>query len=221
MVGERASRIEVSEDPYEYCFRTFGDPLPVIPPTVERVERMVKGRDPLEVIGRIPPCYGEATVEKIAANAVMAGCTSELMRVLLTLVRAVCDERFNTHGLQATTHFAAPLILVNGPVRKELGFACGQNLFSNVARANSTLGRALQLILQNLGVARPDGIDMSTLGNPGKFAYCIAENESLQAERVRFGPTQLDFSILAAIFDAVSRQSSILAFIFATEDSYR
>ena len=79
--------------------------------------------------------------------------------------------------MQATTHFAAPLIIVNGPVRGELSFHSRQNVFSNVARANSTLGRALQLILLNLGGARPDGIDMSALGNPGKFSYCIAENE--------------------------------------------
>ncbi len=107
----------------------------------------------------------------------MAGCEPAMMRILVPLVRAVCDERFNIHGVQATTHFAAPLSIVNGPVRRELGFASGQNAFSNVARANSTLGRALQLILLNLGGARPNGIDMSTLGNPGKFSYCIAENE--------------------------------------------
>jgi hypothetical protein len=116
-------------------------------------------------------------VEKIAANAVMAGCTPETMRVLIPLVRAVCDERFNIHGVQATTHFAAPLVIVNGPIRNELGFACGSNVFSNVARTNSTVGRALQLILSNIGGARPGGIDMSTLGNAGKFSYCIGENE--------------------------------------------
>jgi hypothetical protein len=175
--GARASRIDVSEDPYDYCVREFGDPLPVIPPTVERVELMMRGFDPGQIVGMIPPCYGEATVEKIAANAVMAGCEPRMMEMLIPLVRAICDERFNIHGVQGTTHFAAPLIVVNGPVRRKLGLACGQNVFSNVARANSTLGRALQLILRNLGGARPDGIDMSTLGNPGKFAYCIAENE--------------------------------------------
>jgi peroxiredoxin len=176
-VGKRASRVDVSEDVYDYCLREFGDPLPVIPPTVDRVERMIQNLEPTEVIARIPPCYGEATIEKIAANAVMAGCEPNMMRALIPLLRAVCDERFNVHGIQATTHFAWPLIVVNGPIRNELGFACGQNLFSNVARANSTLGRALQLILRNLGGAHPDGIDMSTLGNPGKFSYCIAENE--------------------------------------------
>jgi len=176
----RASRIELDDsiDPYEYCMQ-FGDPLPVVPPTVERVERLLNATQlaPDEVVALIPPNYGAATVEKIAANAVMAGCKPEMMRVLIPLVRAVCDERFNVHGVQATTHFAAPLVIVNGPIRRELGFACGSNVFSNVARANSTVGRALQLILTNLGGARPGEIDMSTLGNAGKFSYCIAENE--------------------------------------------
>jgi thiol-disulfide isomerase/thioredoxin len=179
--GAPASIVEVAddEDPFEYCFRTFGDALPVVPPTPKRMARMLSGTalDRTEIIARVPPCYGEATVEKIAANAVMAGCVPDMMRVLLPLVRAVCDERFNVHGVQATTHFAAPLVIINGPVRNELGFAYRQNAFSNVARANSTLGRALQLILLNLGGARPEAIDMSTLGNPGKFSYCIAEHE--------------------------------------------
>jgi hypothetical protein len=90
-----------------------------------------------------------------------------MMQVLIPLARAVADERFNAHGVQATTHFAAPLVIINGPVRRSLGFHCRQNVFSNVARANSTLGRALQLMLLNLGGARPDAIDMSALGNPG------------------------------------------------------
>ena len=163
-----ASRITLkdNEDALEYCRENFGDALPVVPPTVERVEAMLNACDltPQSVVGRIPPIYGEATVEKIAANAVMAGCPPEMMRVLIPLVRAICDENFNAHGVQATTHFAAPLIVINGPVRKELGFWSRQNVFSNVARANSTLGRALQLMLLNIGGARPDGIDMSALG---------------------------------------------------------
>jgi peroxiredoxin len=179
--GDPATRITLrdEEDPFEYCRQKFGDALPVIPPTVEKVEAMVKASElaPETVIARVPPFYGEATVEKIAANAVMAGCVPEMMRVLLPLVRAACDERFNLHGVQATTHFAAPLVMINGPVRQELGFWSRQNVFSNVARANSSLGRAFQLILLNIGGGRPDGIDMSALGNPGKFSFCIAENE--------------------------------------------
>ncbi|HET9840317.1 MAG TPA: TlpA disulfide reductase family protein [Candidatus Angelobacter sp.] len=180
-VAEPASRIPLAEaeDPFEYCYRQFGDALPVIPPTTEKVDAMIEasGLRGETVIARVPPVYGEATVEKIAANAVMAGCLPEMMRVLLPLVRAACDERFNIHGVQATTHFAAPLVMINGPVRHELGFWSKQNVFSNVARANSTLGRAFQLILLNIGGGRPDGIDMSALGNSGKFSFCIAENE--------------------------------------------
>jgi hypothetical protein len=158
---------------------------------------------PDEIVGHVPPCYGPATVEKIAANAVMAGCEPPMMRVLLPLLRAACDERFNVHGVQATTHFAAPLVIVNGPIRRELGFACGQNVFSNVARANSTLGRALQLILLNLGGARPTDIDMSTLGNPGKFSFCIAENEELSPweplhVELGFRPEQSTVTLFAA-----------------------
>ncbi|HSO73533.1 MAG TPA: TlpA family protein disulfide reductase, partial [Blastocatellia bacterium] len=178
--GSRASRVVLDDsvDPLEYCV-SYGDPLPVAPPTVERVDRMLAATSlaPDEVVALIPPNYGAATVEKIAANAVMAGCEPAMMRVLIPLIRAVCDEKFNIHGVQATTHFAAPLVIVNGPIRSELGFVSGSNVFSNAARANSTLGRALQLILTNLGGARPGEIDMSTLGNPGKFSYCIAENE--------------------------------------------
>jgi hypothetical protein len=179
--AQRATRITLADqhDPFAFCTKQFGDALPVVPPTVERVQTMLDAC-PLQaesVVARVPPCYGEATVEKIAANAVMAGCAPELMRVLLPLVRAACDERFNLHGVQATTHFAAPLVVINGPVRNQLGFWSRQNVFSNVAPANSTLGRALQLVLLNIGGGRPDGIDMSALGNPGKFSCCIAENE--------------------------------------------
>jgi peroxiredoxin len=180
-LGERASRLTVQdhEDPIEQCYRLFGDALPVVPPTQEKVAAMLTNTDlpPETVIARVPPVYGEATVEKIAANGVMAGCKPEMMRVLVPLVRAVCDDNFNAHGVQATTHFAAPLVLINGPVRNQLGFWSRQNVFSNVARANSSAGRALQLILLNIGGARPDGIDMSAQGNAGKFSQCIAENE--------------------------------------------
>jgi peroxiredoxin len=204
----RASRIELADDvdPYDYCRQAgFADALPVVPPTLERVDKMLAATrlSPDEVVGRIAPNYGAATVEKIAANAVMAGCAPEMMRVLVPLVRAVCDERFNIHGVQATTHFAAPLIIINGPIRKELGFACASNVFSNVSRANSSVGRALQLILANLGGARPGEIDMSTLGSPGKFSYCIAENEEenvwepLHVE-LGFAPDQNALTLFAA-----------------------
>lgn len=180
--GGRASRVEApgGADLEEFCYEAgFADPLPVVPPTPERVERLLAAtalpRE--EIVAHVPPNYGAASVEKIAANAVMAGCRPEYMRVLVPLVQALCDERLNIHGVQGTTHSAAPLAIVNGPVRRELDFACGGNVFSNAARANSTLGRALQLILRNLGGAAPGGIDMSTLGNPSRFGSVIAENE--------------------------------------------
>ncbi|MEZ5291910.1 MAG: TlpA disulfide reductase family protein [Vicinamibacterales bacterium] len=205
--GERALRLDVPDDadPIDFCRDAFGDPLPVVPPTPERVARMLAAvpLEPREVVGRIPPCYGEATVEKIAANAVMAGCLPSMMRVLVPLVRAVCDERFNAHGVQATTQFVAPLVVVNGPVRGALGFHAGQNLFSNVARANSAVGRALQLMLVNLGGARPDAIDMSTMGNAGKFSYCIAEHEEVSPweplhVELGFRPDESTLSVFAA-----------------------
>ena len=179
--GARASHIVIGDDvdPYEYCISEGFSPfLPVVPPTVDRVEDFLDrvGEDPDRIVGLIPPCYGAATIEKIAANAIMAGCKPEYMQVLIPVVRAVCDERFNLHGVQATTNSATPMILVSGAAADRLGFASGAGVFGNVSRANSSVGRALQLIMTNLGGARPNEIDMATLGNPGRFSYCIAEN---------------------------------------------
>ncbi len=179
--GDRATRLSLGDetDVYEYCMEAgFSPCLPVVPPTAARVDRTLAAT-PLpadRVIGLVPPCYGEATVEKIAANAVMAGCKPEYMEVLVPLVRAACDERFNLHGVQATTHSATPLAIVSGPAAERLGLTSGAGLFGNTARANSSIGRAFQLVITNLGGALPGEIDMSTLGNPGKFSYCIAEN---------------------------------------------
>ncbi len=179
--GARASRVEVpgGVDPYEYCMSAGFSPfLPVVPPTVELVDAYLAEvpLPPERVLGLVPPCYGEATVEKVAANAVMAGCRPEYMEVLVPVVRAVCDERFNLHGVQATTHSATPLTIVSGPAADRLGFVSGAGVFGNTARANSTVGRALQLVMTNVGGARPGEIDMATLASPGRFSYCIAEN---------------------------------------------
>ncbi|MEE8147334.1 MAG: TlpA disulfide reductase family protein [Longimicrobiales bacterium] len=178
----RASRLTLAEDedPYEYCMRAGFSPfLPVVPPTAERVDAFLAAipHPPDRVVGLVPPCYGPATIEKIAANGVMAGCKPEYMEVLIPVVRAACDERFNLHGVQATTHAATPLIMLSGPAAKRLGFASGAGVFGNVARANSSVGRALQLVMTNLGGALPGEIDMSALGNPGRFSYCVAEND--------------------------------------------
>ena len=206
--GPPASRIEVSEgqDLFDICVQAgFSDPLPVVPPTMARVERMIEaaGLPPTRVVAQVPPNYGFATVEKVAANAVMAGCRPEMMPVLMSALWAACDERFNLHGVQGTTHIAAPLMIINGPVRRELGFVSGSGVFSNTAHANSSLGRAFQLVLTHIGGARPGEIDMSTLGNPGRFSFCIAENEEnspwepLHVER-GIGPDESAVTMYAA-----------------------
>ncbi|MGD8728342.1 MAG: hypothetical protein PVF90_01470, partial [Gemmatimonadota bacterium] len=191
--GDRASRLEIPDDvdPYEYCMANGYSPfLPVVPPTAERVDAFL-GDLPLEpehVLGLVPPCYGTATVEKVGANAVMAGCRPEYMEVLFPMVRAVCDERFNLHGVQATTHSATPLTILSGAAAERLGFTSGAGVFGNTARANSTVGRALQLVMTNLGGARPGEIDMATLASPGRFSYCIAENHAESP----WGPLHVD-----------------------------
>ena len=203
-----ASRITLAEDedPYEYCMSAGFSPfLPVVPPTAERVDTFLAAipHPPDRVVGLVPPCYGPATIEKIAANAVMAGCKPEYMEVLIPVIRAACDERFNLHGVQATTHSATPLIILSGPAAKRLGFASGAGVFGNVARANSSVGRALQLVMTNLGGALPGEIDMSALGNPGRFSYCVAENheaspwEPLHVE-LGFGQDESTVTLFAA-----------------------
>ncbi|MFQ5898340.1 MAG: hypothetical protein ACE5JN_08850 [Candidatus Methylomirabilia bacterium] len=155
------------------------DGLPVVPPSLERVERMLGGtrRNRHEVVGLIPPNYGRAAIEKIAINAVMAGCKPDYLPVVIAAVEAASDPVFNLHGHSATTHFAAPLIIVNGPIRQTIGLNCGAGVFGPGSRANATIGRALRLILMNLGGAHPGAISMSTFAHPGRYTYCIGEYE--------------------------------------------
>jgi hypothetical protein len=156
------------------------DGLPIIPPTRERVERMVAGcgRPADSVIGQIPPKWGEATVERIAVNAVMAGCRPEHLLVVIAAIEALLDDRFNLHGVQCTTHVTGPLLVVNGPIARQLDLNGGPNCFGQGWVANATIGRAVRLVLVNLGGARPGRIDKATFGHPGKYTYCIAENEA-------------------------------------------
>jgi hypothetical protein len=178
-----ARRIEVAamEDDIEVGFeRGWSDGLPVVPPTEVRVVRMLTGttRDPAEVLGNIPPNLASCTVEKVAINAVMAGCKPEYLPVVLAAVEAALEPDFCMHGLLCTTHFAAPMVIVNGPITKAIGMNCGGNALGQGNRANSTIGRALQLVIRNVGGGVPGGIDRATLGNPGKLTYCMAEDES-------------------------------------------
>lgn len=172
--------LDDADDAVEFYFtRGWTDGLPVVPPTPRRVEAMLTGtqRDPAELIGLIPPNYGKATVEKIAINAVMAGCQPTYLPVVIAAVQAITEPGFNLHGVQATTGPHSPLVIVNGPMRKALDINGGPNVFGPGWRANGTIGRAVKLIMLNLGGAKPGEIDKSTLGHPGKYTFCIGENE--------------------------------------------
>ncbi len=160
--------------------RGWTDGLPIVPPTVERVERMLaySDRAPDEVIGHVAPRYGIATPLRIAANAVMAGCRPEHFPVLLAAVEALADGALNLYALQSTTHPCAPLMIVNGPIARELEINAGHNALGQGRLANAALGRAVRLILLNIGGGIPGQGDMATLGQPGKFSYCLAENEA-------------------------------------------
>ena len=179
----RALRLEVPDNIDEvnriYYERGWTDGLPIVPPTEERVARMLEGtrREADEVMGAFPPSGNDATVGDIAINAVMAGCSPEYMPILIAAVQAMLEPEFGLHNIQATTHPVAPLIIVNGPIRGRLGLNSGSNLFGPANRANATIGRATRLILLNVGEARPGVTDLSTHGQPSKYSFCIAENE--------------------------------------------
>src|ERR671912_2407570 len=169
------------DDPMEACFeRGWTDGLPVVPPTDERILRMLGGthRKPDEVVGLIPPNLASCTVEKVAINAVMAGCKPEYMPVVLGVLEAALDPAFTLHGLLATTYFSSPIIIVNGPVARRIGMNSGLNALGQGNRANATIGRALQLLVLNVGGGRPGEADRATLGAPSKFTLCFAEDES-------------------------------------------
>jgi hypothetical protein len=171
----------VVEDFESWFERGVTDGLPVVPPTRDRVERMLAGttRERDALVGLVPPNYGRATVEKVAVNAVMAGCRAEYFPVVLAVVEAACDPVFNLHGHSGTTNAASPLIIVNGPVRTHLGVNCAAGVFGPGYRANATIGRALRLIMINLGGTKAGEISMSTMGQPGRYTYCIGEYEEV------------------------------------------
>src|SRR5881397_9054 len=189
----------------EFFDHGVSDGLPVVPPTRARVSRAVEmsGRDGSELVAEVPPNYGRATVEKIAVNAVMAGCRPEYLPVVIAAVDAICDPAFDLHGVSATTNAPTPLVVINGPVRGKLGVNCAAGVFGPGWRANATIGRAVRLVCVNLGGARPGDVSMSTLAHPGRYAYCIGEHEeaspweSLAVEH-GFGPDESTVALLAA-----------------------
>jgi hypothetical protein len=163
-----------------YLERGWGDGLPIVPPTDRRVEEMLTYCDrPFDQsVAKIAPRYGEATPLRLAANAVMAGCRPEFFPLFMLAIEAMCEEPFNLYGVQATTHLCAPLVIVNGPVGREIGVNSGHNAFGPGTPANATIGRAIRLALLNIGGALPGSGDMSTFGAPSKFSYLVAENEA-------------------------------------------
>ncbi|MEZ5407126.1 MAG: thioredoxin family protein [Acidimicrobiales bacterium] len=177
-------RIELAtlEDEAEAMFdRGWTDGLPVVTPTEARVLRMLEGtsRHPQDVVAVVPPALVPVTVEQVAINAVMAGCKPEYLPVVLAAVEAACTDRFNIHGLLCTLWFSGPVVIVNGPIRNEIGMNALKNAMGQGNRANSTIGRALQLVVRNIGGGRPGygGIDRAALGAPSKVGWCFAEDE--------------------------------------------
>jgi hypothetical protein len=169
------------EDEMEALFnRGWTDGLPVVPPTEARVLRMLEGttRSPDEIVAVVPPDLVECTVEKVAINAVMAGCRPEYLPVVLAALETACTDEFNAHGLLATTWFSGPLVIVNGPIARRIGMNSGVNAMGQGNRANATIGRALQLVIRNVGGGRPGEVDRATLGQPGKYTFCFAEDEA-------------------------------------------
>ena len=178
----RARKIDVAadDDVAEFMFdQGFSDGLPLVPPTPERVMRMLAGthRDPQEVVATVAPNMGEATIEKIAINAVMAGCKPEYLPVVITAVEAICTDEFNIHGVTSTTMGASPVMVINGPIREKIGMNMTLGALGAGNRANATIGRAVRLVVRNVGGASTGGVERSTLGNPMKFTMCFAEFE--------------------------------------------
>src|SRR5574341_1830961 len=134
-------------------------------------------RRPDEIVGKIPPYLGTCTVEKVAINAVLAGCKPEYMPVLLAALEAALEPVFTLHGVLATTYFSSPIVIVNGPIARRIGMNSGINVLGQGNRANATIGRALQLVIRNVGGGRPGEVDRATYGNPGKVGFCFAEDE--------------------------------------------
>ena len=178
----KARRIEVPplEQDIELCYaRGWSDGLPVVPPTEERVYGMLQGttRAPAEILGLMPPNLAPCSIEKVAINAVLAGCKPEYLPVVIAAVEAALDPAFCLHGLLATTWFSGPMIIVNGPIRQRIGMNWQGNVLGQGNRANATIGRALQLVVRNVGGGKPQEADQSTFGSPVKYGFCFAEDE--------------------------------------------
>ena len=204
----------------EFEARGWSDGLPIVAPTKARVDAMIanssRRRD--DEIGTMPPRHGVVTIEILAVNAVMAGCRPSYFPVVIAAVEAMLDPTFNLFAVQATTHPCAPCLIVNGPIAEELGINSRYGAFGPGTRANATIGRAVRLILLNVGGAAPGILDRSTQGQPAKYAFCVAENEAespwdaLHVER-GFDESQSTVTVTAAdgthnLNDHISHQAA-------------
>lgn len=153
------------------------DGLPVVPPTRSRVQAMLDSVSGELSLGKLPPLFNEATAEAVAVQCVMAGCRPEYFPIVWTALAAMMSPPFNLLGIQTTTGNAAPVIIVNGPVRKTLDINSGCNCLSVSVKSNATIGRAVRLSLLNIGGAQSGVLDMATMGQPAKLSFCFAENE--------------------------------------------
>ena len=177
-LASRRVEIATLEDEMEAMFdRGWTDGLPVVPPTEARVLRMLTGttRAADDVVVVTPPDLVETTVEKVAIAAVMAGCLPEYLPWVITALEAVCTDEFNMHGLLATTMPVGPVLVCSGPGTQRIGMNSGVNALGQGNRASLTIGRALQLVIRNVGGGRPGGVDRAAHGNPGKLSFCFAE----------------------------------------------
>ena len=180
MYGRGGPSLDDSNDVFEFFFdKPWSDGLPIIPPTETRVARMLEGtrRDPDEIVGLVPPLHEAASVHSVAVHAVMAGCRPEYLPVVLGGLETILIEDFCINGAQATMHGVAPLMIVNGPYAKQIGLHGGAGCFGPGFRANATIGRAIRLMLLNLGGGIPGLTSMSTFGQPSRYTYCIREHE--------------------------------------------
>jgi len=205
-LASKRHHVEDGTDPIEFCFEQgWSDGLPVVPPTEARVRAMLQAVRvaPDHQVAYIEHRAVAVTAEKVAVNAVMAGCRPEYMPVVVAAVKGIGDPRWNYHGPGTSTGGAGVLLIVNGPIRRTLDVNCGDNLFGPGWRANLTIGRALRLVMRNVCGSRPGTLDRGTLGHPGRLSYVIGENEEespwppLHVER-GFRPEQSTVTVMAA-----------------------
>jgi hypothetical protein len=224
-IAAAISRPAADDEMEEMFERGWTDGLPVVPPTMLRVEAMLGGADGSASLGLIPPSMGEATLERVAACAVLAGCRPAYFPVVVAAAKAMLDPAFNLHGQAVTTQPAGQLVVVNGPVRREIGLNSGMGALGPGSRANLTIGRAARLLVTLLGGAMPGTLDRATLGHMGKVGFCIAEDEEtspwepLHVER-GFEPGQSVVTLIGSdapqsISDHRSRTPEDLAYILA------